>query len=512
VTNVEWFGSIVSGPHAGKAPPPYTVAPNGFFHVVADSARNSNGVIVPDRYFIDLDDEYFRGGDVLQYYWQATDALAGVTSLPKGIAGTPADVAEAELLTGGLIEVNFLPTINWDPAYLARIAADPNGKLEPTQQELDNSEQATCILYAQIVNADRRSGDLHRTSFQYTLDQLGYRGFYDVYDVQGSGNTNNQLGGRATVEQAEGYALVIYDAGAASPGSPIVPDGLDLDSEKVNQIAWFQQYLAAGVTSEAASASLWIIGADAVEERPLDYAFMHTGFVSADQGLALNPTVAGEPGTHTFASGAVRDFSTDEFLLSGDPPVLRDYDALSAVGNGVVTHRYREGATIGDGAILMASDSVTATNTVMMSLVWGDVRDVSGPPGTPEKQLAQKILSAVLPNGCVGVPTDVGDDDDSVAAQLPARTTLHQNAPNPFNPTTRIAFDLAAEGRVTLRIYDVAGRMVRALLDEVRPAGYGKSIIWDGRDGTGRRVASGIYFYRLETHHVESTRKLVVMK
>jgi hypothetical protein len=93
VTSVDWFGAIVSGPHAGKSPPPYTVAPNGFFQVGAEMARNSNGVIVPDRYFIDLDDEYFRGGDVLQYYWQATDALAGVTSLPKGIAGTPADVA-----------------------------------------------------------------------------------------------------------------------------------------------------------------------------------------------------------------------------------------------------------------------------------------------------------------------------------------------------------------------------------------------------------------------------------
>ena len=65
---------------------------------------------------------------------------------------------------------------------------------------------------------------------------------------------------------------------------------------------------------------------------------------------------------------------------------------------------------------------------------------------------------------------------------------------------------------MTLRIYDVAGRLVRTLLDEDRPAGYGQFVIWDGDDSAGHRLASGIYFYRLESHGVDATRKLVVMK
>jgi hypothetical protein len=93
----------------------------------------------------------------------------------------------------------------------------------------------------------------------------------------------------------------------------------------------------------------------------------------------------------------------------------------------------------------------------------------------------------------------------------PAASYLSQNYPNPFNPTTRIAFGLAAPANVSLRIYDAAGRLVRVLAEGSRPAGH-YSELWDGRDGRGSGVASGIYFYRLQAGAFSETRKMALLR
>jgi hypothetical protein len=96
-------------------------------------------------------------------------------------------------------------------------------------------------------------------------------------------------------------------------------------------------------------------------------------------------------------------------------------------------------------------------------------------------------------------------------APVVARLALEQNVPNPFNPSTLIAFELAAPGRVHLDIYDAAGRRVRRLLDEERPAGAG-SARWDGLDELGRAVASGLYHYRLITDDGALSRSMVLAR
>jgi len=88
---------------------------------------------------------------------------------------------------------------------------------------------------------------------------------------------------------------------------------------------------------------------------------------------------------------------------------------------------------------------------------------------------------------------------------------LHANEPNPFNPSTTIRYSLAAPGRVDLRIHDLRGRVVRTLVAAERPAG-GHMELWDGRDDAGRRVASGVYFYRIETGAFVQARKMLLLK
>ncbi len=100
-----------------------------------------------------------------------------------------------------------------------------------------------------------------------------------------------------------------------------------------------------------------------------------------------------------------------------------------------------------------------------------------------------------------------GDD----TPKAPGASYLAQNYPNPFNPSTRIAFGLSAPAHVSLRIYDAAGRLVRALVEGSRPAGI-YSEMWDGRDSNGRAVASGVYFYRIVAGPFESTKKMILLK
>ncbi|HUU26708.1 MAG TPA: Omp28-related outer membrane protein [archaeon] len=95
----------------------------------------------------------------------------------------------------------------------------------------------------------------------------------------------------------------------------------------------------------------------------------------------------------------------------------------------------------------------------------------------------------------------------------PGAYSLGPNVPNPFNPSTAISYSIPA-GRwvqVVLEIYDLRGHPVRTLVDEMQGAGTYK-VFWDGTDGAGRRVSSGVYFYRMQAGDFIRTRKLVLLK
>ena len=100
---------------------------------------------------------------------------------------------------------------------------------------------------------------------------------------------------------------------------------------------------------------------------------------------------------------------------------------------------------------------------------------------------------------------------DSSLRLVPPTYALFQNAPNPFNPSTDIRYQLPEAGRVRLVIYDLLGRTVRVLADDRREAGY-HLISWDGRDETGRPVGSGIYLLRLEAGGLAQVRKMTLMR
>ena len=107
------------------------------------------------------------------------------------------------------------------------------------------------------------------------------------------------------------------------------------------------------------------------------------------------------------------------------------------------------------------------------------------------------------------VPTDVEDDP---GGGLPTSYSLAQNYPNPFNPVTTIKYTIKERAHVSLKVYNVAGQLVRTLVDEVQSPEAVKPVEWRGRNNRGQKVASGVYFYKLVTKDFTRTRKMVLLK
>jgi hypothetical protein len=90
-------------------------------------------------------------------------------------------------------------------------------------------------------------------------------------------------------------------------------------------------------------------------------------------------------------------------------------------------------------------------------------------------------------------------------------TRLDQNRPNPFNPSTEIQYRIGNEAHVNLKIFDVTGRLIRTLVDQPQEAGIYR-VMWGGREGGGRLVSTGVYFYRLTAGKFSQTRRMVLLK
>ncbi len=120
-------------------------------------------------------------------------------------------------------------------------------------------------------------------------------------------------------------------------------------------------------------------------------------------------------------------------------------------------------------------------------------------------------LTAVDVHGNEGPSTLLSPDSLTDIGVAPRALHMAQNAPNPFNPSTKIVFALSRSERVELTVYDVSGRLVRTLIDGALPAGEHAST-WDGRNASGRPSASGAYFAVLRAGGDSRTRKMTLVK
>ena len=89
---------------------------------------------------------------------------------------------------------------------------------------------------------------------------------------------------------------------------------------------------------------------------------------------------------------------------------------------------------------------------------------------------------------------------------------LYDASPNPFNPQTTISFELPRDQTVSLRVYDVAGRLVEIMFDDEIGQSGRNAIVWNGRDAAGRIMPAGVYYYRLEAGTYVETKRMTLLK
>ena len=94
---------------------------------------------------------------------------------------------------------------------------------------------------------------------------------------------------------------------------------------------------------------------------------------------------------------------------------------------------------------------------------------------------------------------------------IPKEHRLYDAYPNPFNPVTTVQYDLTQQSHVTITIYDMLGKKIKTLINEVQDAGY-RSVIWDATNDYGEVVSTGIYLYQIQADEYAHTKKMVLVK
>ena len=154
-------------------------------------------------------------------------------------------------------------------------------------------------------------------------------------------------------------------------------------------------------------------------------------------------------------------------------------------------------------------ESITAAAPITIA-----IENVKGlNPTTVQEWIAQARAEN---DGSLAFQQGIANLERLLAALIPEETVLLPNYPNPFNPETWIPYQLSEPADVTLRIYAVSGSLVRTLALGQMPAGMyqnrTRAAYWDGKNGVGESVASGVYFYTLTAGEFTATRKMLIRK
>jgi protocatechuate 3,4-dioxygenase beta subunit len=234
------------------------------------------------------------------------------------------------------------------------------------------------------------------------------------------------------------------------------------------------------------------------------------------------------------ADGHIPEFYDDALIWENATPVfvngpVTQIDAglapiTQAAGNAFVTGQIRDlGGTPLSGVLLSIKDATGKVIGYDFSDNQGDYQ-ISGIVNGEYTVQASKVTytSAAqniqyIPGGGTTIlvnfdltqtPVTIGGKNDAV---LPKEISLLPNYPNPFNPSTSIGFTLPKTQHARLVIYNILGQEIRELADKNFTAGV-HQVIWDGRDNSGQKVSSGIYFYGLKAGETKIYRKLLLSK
>ena len=357
-----------------------------------------------------------------------------------------------------------------------------------------------------ILYVDGMDGRGAQPYFDTAFQALGLLDEVDRYDVRGpSSNVADRPGSRVKdVQQLlDCYRKIIWDQGdlvvGIGNGRPGVgfneksPDGLMLTNFLGGLDNQGGLYLAG---DDAPGTLLSQAGTDQANFRSvyIPYTLSNpNGGNHVAKGYGINPLINCTPG------GC---FANDRFYAYGGCLLINDFDTMTPSGASVMEASYGAPTGVTNACIVSKVTNNGTTNVGVMiggfSFIY--IRDDEN-DGVLDRAKHMHDIITWLGN-VVPQPTGTGTVESN---------SLSQNYPNPFNPQTTIAFSVKERGLVNLKVYNVAGQLVRTLANEEFAAG-GHTKVWDGRNDAGQAVSSGVYFYKLVANNFTQTKKMVLLK
>lgn len=194
-------------------------------------------------------------------------------------------------------------------------------------------------------------------------------------------------------------------------------------------------------------------------------------------------------------------------LTSGESAGITDGE-FSMFGNDYTVDENT--MVLGDNNVQLTLDDVEAGQFLEVRGVGEAEGGVAGKNGTSILVSKIKIIDAEG-SGEYELEVDDAEGTATEGEELPEDYALFQNYPNPFNPITTIRFSLPVSSSVTLKVFDITGREIQTIMSNTVVAGT-HEVQWNGRNGAGLPVASGVYLYRLEAGKQVITRRMVLLK
>jgi hypothetical protein len=455
---------------------------------IAERARASNRCCPEDdRYMFDLNDSLFTRGYKIDYYFSAFDFCGNETYLPE------------EAPEGVYFEFTCLPTL----CHGVLFVDDFHGR--GTLQGWVEDYWGPTFIAVTPPN-----GPAPESTLESRVDR---------YDVNGpSSLVSNGLGSRAKLFQlAVAYEKIIWDSGDLTYGT--ISDGIVDKSDDCQILLDWMSYSDRDV-------NLWILGDNIAYELSLSASNCASLLLAACGILRVDDSyyemTGGElgggvatPKVRGILPGPFFDYYDevpDTFCAYGGCPIINRFDCLEkdALSHYALAYGRCECSDPWTPSGLFGGVWKSWVNTVgqFVQTIWCGfsfmyVRDCEvGPPIVRNKLMAHAFdFFGNVTN------QDISGDDTPPSFD----NHLAHNYPNPFNPLTTIKFGVREEGVVKIKIYNAAGQIVKTLVDEVfEPGMYSRD--WKGTNDRGAAVASGIYFYRMETKGFSRTRKMILLR
>jgi len=413
-----------------------------------------NGMLTGNGYY-DFPLPNIPNGNELSYYFQATDELGNSGTLP---ASAPAEVYEFKILPSSNTEVLVAYSGNQDyqrielPLYKARLEALNIPYDIYNWEEYDNyafpTAYSTIIAYASVGSQSPKALFFAQA----------------MMDFMESGTVTNP---KNVFFSSDGWA---YSQG----GTP--------NSNQMKQLfnAYFRSYYVA------------------------------TGLGGGTNGLAGPENLNYQNGTILCLSNSPIGTTGVEYnVYANSPDCMFAYDATPSWYEDMVQYpeigatnafAFEDGPVNGHAYLYHGVCATSVQLPIYRAFYLSfDLSQLSN--SVQSEQLFSDLIDwfEVQPSAC---------SDTTVP---PLQSSLHSNYPNPFNPSTTIAYSLANPEKVELSIYNLKGQRVKTLMNSIQIAGN-HCLVWNGTDESGNGVGSGIYFIKMDTPTLSTSRKITLIK